>query len=181
MKRIILALTFLLALSSVASAQFTPTKENLRGLPGVRVIVMFGRADGLPDETQRAELLKTLEADAKAKLQEAGILFSKSKYADEIGKARLIVLVTLDQPNGFVPPILTEVKLVQKVRLARDPSIEFDAVSWSNYGVGAPKLKIPVIQQLVGDLIDQFIRDYLAENPKQSVSSNKDRSKITKR
>ena len=40
MKRIILALTFLLATSSVASAQFTPTKENLRVGDRVRAYLL---------------------------------------------------------------------------------------------------------------------------------------------
>lgn len=41
MKRIILASTFLLATNGVASAQFTRSTENLRGLTGVGLIVMF--------------------------------------------------------------------------------------------------------------------------------------------
>src|SRR5712671_6729379 len=88
MKRIILALTFLLATSSVASAQFTPGKENLRGLTGVRLIVMFDRptrAEAL-DEVKRPGVLKMFEDDTKAKLEKAGIPFSRSQFADEIGK-----------------------------------------------------------------------------------------------
>jgi hypothetical protein len=142
---------------------------------------MFARADGLPDEAQRAELLKTLEADTKTQLQEAGIPFSKSKYADDLGKARLVILVTLDQLNGFVHPIVTEVQLVQRVHLARDPSIELDAVTWSRDGVGGPKLEIPMIRDQIGRLIDRFIRDYRSVNPTQSASSRKDSSKDTKR
>ena len=56
MKRIVLTLILLLATSSVASAQFAQSKENLRGLTGVRLIVMYHRADGL-DEAQRPEVL----------------------------------------------------------------------------------------------------------------------------
>lgn len=102
MKRIIQALTFLIAMSSVASAQFTPSKENLRGLSGVALIVMFHRADGL-DEAQRPEVLTMLEADTTAKLQEAGIpLLRNAEELRKAGGPRLIVLVTLDKPNGFV-------------------------------------------------------------------------------
>lgn len=183
MKRIILALTFLLATSSVASAQFTPSKENLRGLIGVRLIVMFGNcpsrnlsncAEGL-EESQRPEVLKMLEADAAAKLQNAGIpLFG---LADErnfkAGGPKLIVTVTLNKTNGFNYPIVTEVKLLQRARLVRNPSIEYDAITWSRNGVGG-QLEIPIMRSQIASLIDQFIEDYLSVNPKQSASSGND-------
>ena len=190
MKRITLALTFLLATSSTVAAQFTPSKENLRGLIGVRLIVMFGHcpsrdlsncAEGL-DEAQRPEVLKMLEADTTAKLQNAGIpLF---RLADErsskSGGPKLIVLVTLDKPNGFVYPLVTEVKLLQRVRLVRDPAIEYDALSWSRHGVSGPKLEIEMMRRQVATLIDQFIADYLSVNPKQSASSSNDKSRNPK-
>ena len=180
MKRIILALTFLLATSSAASAQFAPGTENLRGLRGVRPIVMFDRptrAEAL-DEVKRPGVLRMLEDDTKAKLQQAGIPFSRSPFEDDIGKAgspRLIVLAKLDKPNGFE----TEVKLLQRVRLTRDPSIEFDAVTWS-LGGGGNTQEMPMIRRVIADLIDRFNMDYLSVNPKQSASSGKDESKDTK-
>ena len=172
MKRIVLALTFLLATTSVASAQFTPSKENLRGLTGVRVIVMFDRptrAEAL-DEVKRPGVLKMLEDDTKAKLEKAGIPFSRSKFVDDY--ERLIVLANLDKPNGLE----TEVKLLQRVRLARDPSIEFDAVTWSLAGGGNTQ-EIPMIRRVIADSIDRFIEDYLSVNPKQSANSTKQKSK----
>jgi hypothetical protein len=191
MKRIILALTFLLATSSVASAQFAQGTENLRGLGGVRLIVMFHgatraeafgatRAQGL-EEVQRPEVLKMIEDAMTAKLEKAGIPFTRSQSADKIGKdyARLMVLVRLNVPNGFVSPLEPEVKLLQTVRLARDPSIEFDAVTWSLAGFGN-RLEIPMMRRLIADLIDSFIRDYLSVNPKQSASSGKDKSRDSK-
>lgn len=190
MKGIILALTFLLATTSVASAQFTPTKENLRGLTGVRLIVMFGNcptrdpsdcAKGL-DEAQRPEVLRMLEADVTATLQNAGIpLFGLADERNQkSGSPKLIVMVTLEKPNGFNYPFVTEVKLLQRARLVRDPSVEFDAVTWSSNGVGAP-LEIAEIRNQVATLIDRFIADYLSKNPKQSGSSSKDKSNDSKR
>jgi len=186
MKRIILALTLLLATSSAASAQFAPSKENLRGLTGIRLIVMYGHcpsrdfsncAEGL-DEAQRPEVLKMVEADTTAKLQQAGIpLFGLAdKRNQEAGGPKLIVMVTLDKPNGFVHPVVTEVKLLQRARLVRDPSIEYDAVTWSHEGVGQP-LEVTRIRRLVADQLDRFIADYLSVNPKQSASSGNDKSK----
>ena len=190
MKRIILALTFLLATSSASSAQFTPGKENLRGLTGVRLVVMFGHcpsrnlsncAEGL-DEAQRADVLKMLEADATAKLQEAGIpLFGLADERNQkSGGPKLIVLVTLDKPNGFVHPVVTEVKLLQRARLVRDPSIEYDAVTWSREGVGQP-LEISRIRRLVASHLDQFIQDYMSANSKQAVRASNEKPKDKKR
>lgn len=189
MKRIILALTFLLATSIVASAQFAPSKENLRGLTGVRLVVMFGHcpsrnftncAQGL-DEAQRPEVLKMLETDATAKLQQAGIpVFGLADTRNqEAGGSILIVVVTLDKPNGFVHPVATEVKLLQRARLVRDPSIEYDAVTWSREGVGQP-LEISRIRRLVAGHLDQFIQDYQSVNSKQAVRASTEKPKAKK-
>ena len=174
MKRTIPTLIFLLATSSATAAQFAPGTKNLRGLTGVRLIVMFHRADGLEEE-KRPEVLKLLEADVTAKLQEAGIPLLR--YAGDVQRAggpRLIVLVTLDKLNGFVHPVVIEVKLLQTVRLVRDPTIEYEATTWSLGGVGGPKLRIEMIRHLVAGNIDRFIKDYWSENPKQTAQSRKD-------
>lgn len=190
MKRITVALTFLLATSSIAWAQHNAGKENLAGLTGVRLRVLFGHcpsrdisncAEGL-DEAQRPEVLKMLEANTTAQLQKAGIpLFQGAdNRSKEAGSPELVVVVTLDKLNGFVHPLVTEVTLLQRVRLVRDPSIETYAATWNREGVGGPTLEIPMIHRQVGGLIDLFIRDYLSVNPKQSASSSKDKSKDTK-
>ena len=175
MKSIVLALTFLLAISSAASAQFAPTTENLRGLKGVRLMVMLAKYPHRLDEAQRPELLKIVEADAIAKFQKAGIPLSQSRYVDEISKAgdpRLVINVPMDEPNSSVS-VTTEVELFQKVRLSRDPSIETDAVTWSRAGsVGGPGQRYLRIRQQIAELIDQFIQDYLSVNPKQSAVPN---------
>jgi hypothetical protein len=187
MKRITLALTFLLATSGVASAQFSPSKENLRGLTGVRLVVRFAHcpkrdlsncAEGL-DEAQRPEVLKVLEADATAKLQNAGIaVFRSGEGKSRAGDPKLIILATLDKPNGFNYPIVTEVMLMERVRLVREPSIEYDAVTWSQEGVGGAEVEISKIRWLVTANLDHFIKDYLSVNPKQSVNSGKNNRKI---
>lgn len=117
-----------------------------------------------------------LEADTKAKLEEAGIpVFGLADKGDD-GNARLIVMVTLDRPNGFTYPIETEVKLLQRVRLFRDPSIEFDATTWSFGGTGN-KLEIPMVRRQIADEIDRFVQDYLSVNPKQSANSTMQKSR----
>lgn len=183
MKRIILALTFLLATSSVASAQLPSSRESLRGLTGVRLVVMFhGRTrEEAFDEIKRPGVLKMIEDDTVAKLEKAGIPYARGLFADNITKdyARLIVRVRFNVPNGFVYPLEPTVTLMQDVRLSRDPSILYEAMSWNLGGFGNTD-ETPIMRSLIADLIDSFIRDYLSVNPKQSASSGKDKPRDTK-
>ena len=140
--------------------------NNLRGLKGVRLVVMFGRADAV-EETERAAILKLVEADATAKLETAGIpLFRFARELEEAGSPQLMVRITCDTPNGFVYPLVTHVTLTQRVHLARDSSISADAVTWERRGIGFPTLTIAMMRQQVSTAIDQFISDYASANPK---------------
>ena len=168
MKRIILMLAFvsLIAGSALGQAGHAGQEKNLRGLKGVRLVVMFGRA-GAIDEAERPGILKLVEADAIAKFQTAQITLLR--YSNEVngaGSPQLMVYITADQPNGFVYPVVTNVKLLQRVRLSRDPSMEADLATWEHSGIGAPELTVDVIRRVTALEVDQFIKDYLAVNPR---------------
>jgi hypothetical protein len=124
------------------------------------------------DEAQRPEVLKMLEADATAKLQSAGIKVFRlgNEGNHQAGSPKLLIVATLDKLNGFNHPIETELKLVERVRLVRDPSLEYDALTWSQEGVGQ-LLEISRIRALVDNHLDRFIEDYLSVNPKPSANS----------
>ena len=170
MKRIILALTFVLAISSAASAQFAPSTENLRGIKGVRLMVMLGNYPHRLEEAQWPELLKMVQADATAKLQAAGIPVEKT------GDARLVISVPMDEPNSSMS-YSTEVRLFQNVRLSRDPSIATDAVTWSRDGiVHVPRPRDAIREQIAG-LVDRFIQDYRSVNPRQSAGATRQKSR----
>ena len=172
MKRIVLALTFLLATSSAAFAQFTPSTENLRGVTGVRLMVMLGHYPHRMDEAQKPEILKLVEADAAAKLEEAGIPFyTLPSNPMRNANAILVITVTMNEGKELMDNE-TEVKLLQSVRLSRDPSIQFEASTWSREGiVHVPKPRDAIQRQVAGE-IDQFIRDYFSVNPKPSTGSS---------
>jgi hypothetical protein len=109
--------------------------------------------------------LQLVEADATAKFQKAGIpLLRFTQEVEEAGSPHLLVSITSDKPNGFVYPLVTNVKLHQRVRLAREPSIEADLATWETYGIGGPDLTVAMIRSQVATEIDQFIRDYNAVN-----------------
>jgi hypothetical protein len=166
MKRIILMLAFLSLISSVAQGQagHAGQEKNLRGLKGVRLVVMFARAAAI-DEAEQPGILKLVEADATAKFQKAGIpLFRFANEVEDAGFPQLMVYITCDKPNGFVYPLVTRVTLLQRTRLARDPSIEADLATWEQWGIGAPELTVEMIRSQVATEIDQFIKDYKAAN-----------------
>lgn len=168
MKRTLLILVFSLVSATVALGQagHAGQENNLRGLKGVRLVVMFGRAPAI-EKTEGEAILKTVEADATGKLQNAGIPLLR--YANEMeaaGHPLLDVRITLDQPNGHVYPLVTNVTLYQRVRLSRDSSIEADLATWAQSGIGAPTVTLEMIRRQVGGEIDQFIKDYRAVNSK---------------
>jgi hypothetical protein len=168
MKRIILVLAFLLlgSVAAMGQAGHAGQEKNLRGLKGVRLVVGFVRASTIA-EAERPAILKLVEGDATSKLQKAGIpLLRLANEIEDAGSPQLIVSVTCDKPNGFVYPLMTRVELLQRVRLARDSSIEAELATWEDYGVGGPDLNVEMIRSLAATGIDQFIRDYLAVNTK---------------
>lgn len=166
MKRGMLMLSILLLGGTAVFGQagHAGQENNLRGLKGVRLQVMFARAEAI-DETERPEILKLVEGDAKAKFEKAHIpLLRFANEVEDAGFPLLMVYITCDKPNGFVFPLVTRVTLLQRIRLARDPSIEADLVTWEQSGVGAPKVTVEMIRSQVATEIDRFIRDYLAAN-----------------
>jgi hypothetical protein len=169
MKRIMVVLAFL-SLGPVAAmgqAGHAGQEQNLRGLKGVRLVVMFARA-GAIEEAERPAILKLVEGDLISKFQKAGIpLLRYANEVEDAGFPQLIVYLTCDKPNGFVYPLVTNVRLLQRVRLARDPTIEADLATWEQSGIGGPKLTVEMIRSQAATAIDRFIQDYLAVNPKE--------------
>lgn len=166
MKRIlsVLAIALVSATAVFGQAGHAGQENSLRGLKGVRLEVMFARAEAI-DEAERPAILKLVTADATTKLQKAGIpLLRYANEVEDAGSPLLLVYITCDKPNGFVYPLVTNIKLLQRVRLARDPSIEADLETWQQSGVGAPKVTVEMIRNQVATEIDQFIRDYKTVN-----------------
>jgi hypothetical protein len=165
-KRILIVFALLTVFADISRAQagHAGQENNLRGLKGVRLIVLFNQGGAL-EETERASISKLVEDDAIAKLQRAGVtLFHFANEVTDAGSPQLIIYITCDKANGFVYPLVTELKLLQRVRLIRDPSIEADLATWQQRGIGGPTLSVSMIRDVVGTEIDQFINDYIAVN-----------------
>lgn len=86
MKHLILFVAVLLSSSNLV----------LRGLKGVRLIVMSARADAI-EEAKRPEILKAVESDAKARPVKAEIpLLTNSTKWKRPGSPTLTVIITCD-------------------------------------------------------------------------------------
>ena len=171
MKKIVLALACLLIAASHVSAQSESQAMNvdsLAGLKGISLTVMFGRADAL-DEAKRPAVLKLLQSDARERFKKAGIPLLE--YAQEIenepGSPRFMVIIILDKPNGHVYPVVVESKLVQDVRLSRDPSIQASVTTWTSYSIGGGYeiTDTESLRRQIGGDVDHFIQAYRSVNP----------------
>src|SRR5258708_90671 len=112
MKRIVLILSILLVGGTVIFGQagHAGQKNNLRGLKGVRLVVMFARADAI-DEAERPEISRLVEGDAKAQFEKAHIpLLRYVNELEDAGFPLFTVYITCDKPNGYVYPLVTKVR-----------------------------------------------------------------------
>lgn len=174
MKRIIIALACLLFVAAHAAAQSESTSanwESLRGLKGVAVSVVIGNRSNVLEEAQRLALTKLLQNDAEARLQKAGIPLLK--FAHEVerepGSPRFMLSVIVDKPNGYNYPVFTQSRLVQDVRLSRDPATQISVTTWTAYTVGAgfEATDTEKVRQQADSEVDHFIKEYLEANPKE--------------
>jgi hypothetical protein len=165
MKPTLLVLLFLASATAVVGqAGHAGQENNLSGLTGVRLVVMFGGGDGLPKVEQTA-ILKLVEPEAIAKFEKARIpLFRYAQETQAAGSPQLIVYITSSKSTSFAPPLEIRAKLLQRVRLARDPSIEADLATWEHWGVGGPESNVELIRKVAAAVIDQFIQDYIKVN-----------------
>jgi hypothetical protein len=172
MKKMVIALACLLFLTThvVAQSESQATdEESLRGLKGVALSIMLTRGGAL-DETQRVATLKLLQDDAKVRFQKAGILLLEFTQGvkQEPDSPRLLITVTMEKRNGHSYQVVSQSKLVQNVRLSRDPSIQINVTTWTAFSVGDGYdiTDRENLRQQVGNDVAHFIKAYLEVNPK---------------
>lgn len=169
-----LSFCFWLALIFSASAQtfLDGQRESLRGLKGVELVM-----EVINPEAERKGLTRSqLQTDVELRLRKAGIkVLTRQERLKTPGYPFLYVNVsTVKTPEtlggllGGLYGYSISVELREKVILARNRSIETYAATWSKGvvgTVGADKLRS--VREGVGDLVDEFINDYLAMNPRR--------------
>jgi hypothetical protein len=165
-----LLLSFGSFLISQATAQLddSTNKESLRGLNGVVVLV---RINASPDAERDGITKEKLQTDVELKLRQAGIPVVameelKKTIDNRIGWLDLSVSA-LKYEDGTFYACNLQLKLMQHVFLARDPSKSTFATTWSTGSVGVFGLmRLQGIRQEVNDKVGEFANSYLAVNPK---------------
>jgi hypothetical protein len=138
------------------------TRDTLRGLTGVAVVVETLKADAEADGLTVSDL----QADAETKLVEAGIaVFPHEQWRGAPGRPWLYVSVnTIKYLASYFFSI--DVQLKQDVALPRDASIVTSSATWEVGSIGfviAPDLSSK-IRASVDGYVTHFITDYLAVN-----------------
>lgn len=154
MRRLFVVLALLVAPSAYSQSI---NREALRGLPSVPVHVKFnGLADGV--------FTSELQSMAELRLRRAGISVpSDNSPVARDGRAVLFldVLVTDEQ-------VLAQLQLKQLVTLKRRSRTETYSITWSLFDIQAcGKFTFASGKSSAVKLLDYFINDYLAVNPKQ--------------
>ena len=174
MKKVIYSLAFALLIISRAQGQMVlPPRdlEALNELSAVNVRVNFARADAL-DRAKQDALQKLLQDYVEARFAKAGVplIPFTTELENAPGSPRFQIQIIMDKPNGHVYPVVTQSSLFQKVRLSRDSSIEVSVSTWSSYTIGNYDIgEVEMLKSQVGGEADQFIKDYLKQNPKPPV------------
>ena len=160
----LLIVLFLLIPSSVY-AQTDDEVESLRGLKGVYVLI-----DSLHPDIEADGLRENqIHTDVELKLRLAGIkVLNEVEYLMEKGKPYLYIRFNSFRHESGLHIINIGVGLNQSVYLERDLNIKvYGAVTWDLYYTGTVGAKnVNQIRDIIKDLVDEFINDYLSVNPK---------------
>jgi hypothetical protein len=160
---VLLVVVFLLLPS--ASRSFESQQKALRGLKGVRVLV-----EPLYPVAERLGLSKDqITTDVELRLRKAGVrVLSEKEMQETPGLPFLYVNINTYIPTGqkALCAFTARVDLAEVVTLARGyPSV---GLIWHKDSIGTVGTQsIREIRGEVGDLVDEFINDYLAANPKR--------------
>ena len=139
----------------------TAGRDTLRGLPGIEVIV-----DTLEPTLEQAGLTSArLRDDIVHRLRKNDIQVFVSQVSNPSdAKPYLYVdLTTLEIPGQNLVVVAIQVKVRQTVRAAATLSNIVDATTWESHTVvGVPPKELGHMSELIGEHVDQFIRDWKA-------------------
>ena len=169
-------LTTALVIASIALAASPPhqkepsqeeaERESLRGLGGVEV-----RIEPLDDDIEQRGLSEgKIEQAIRLRLQKAGVkvLTERERLTTPAGA---VLIVRLDTTHDRIGRFFysTDLLLAQRVTLETQGAPEASAVTWKKLGVISTVAddNVKHLEDQVLRKVDQFIKDYLAVNPKK--------------
>lgn len=166
---LLLTATFslLIVAQSGAKAQVLQDRKSLTGIKGIGVWI---KTD--PDSLKEINLsLNQISTDTTLRLRKSGIrvLESREEQVAVEGYPHLIVVVSLLKTDTSDWIFNVSASLSQWVVLARNPNESLYLTTWNNAAVlgGANQEGIQdSIRKALGDVVDKFINDYSAANPK---------------
>ena len=137
------------------------TRASLKGISGVQVLV-----EGFDENDKNAGFdTRIFQTAMELKLRLAGIqVLTEKEWLAAPGSPLLYLNLNphILRERGPIFPFAINLRLVQKIRLVRDPSIEVSGATWSTSGVGYGG--IPYIREYVKDHMDAFINAWLSVN-----------------
>jgi len=143
---------------------------SLRSLDGVGVKIYSTKPENLEKYGLSGQVLQT---DTELRLRQFAIkVLSEEESQRADGEPLLAVaLNTVINSDMQIAAISLQVKLHQNVFLQRNPMVLHHGVTWET-GItaicGVSQIKRSV-REILKDLLDKFINDYLAANPKEQI------------
>jgi len=161
----VLVLLVWCSVSRVLAADDESSRESLKGLPGVFVVV-----DDVEPVVEKAGLTKTdIQSQVEQQLRLAGIaVLSREQWVTTPGGPFLHVSPFVVTSDDGVWPFYIEVSAMQRVALERSSVNIFFAPTWSVATVGSVgSNRLAQIKDIVKDYVDQFVKAFRAMNPKE--------------
>lgn len=169
MKLLVLSLTCLLIIYSNSAIQAASEmeRESLHGIATVYVVVSTS------ERTVKYGLSSTLiQTDVELRLRKAGIrVLTQEEWATEDTRRDSmlnVVVGTIDIASASLACMI-HITLQQFVQLLRKTNIRTPATTWDTVTIGiisAEKAQ-DHIREKIADGVDEFLNDYLAENPRK--------------
>jgi U3 small nucleolar RNA-associated protein 14 len=164
--RILTLLTFTLLSPLLVCAQDSSNRSALKGMVGLGT---WYSAD--PDKLKDVGLtLSQINDDVTLRLRKEGIVVLEGEHAKaEDGVPHLVTTVSLmADDNQIIFVVQAEVQ--QWVSLDRDKKQSLYLPTWTTKGVIGKSGRTTArdtLRKVLGEVIDKFINDYLAVNPKR--------------
>lgn len=144
----------------------TRTRDSLRGLKKLQVVI---ENNALAE--QEGLTVMQLQTDVGSQISKAGVRVLTEKEALRgLGKPTLYLkLLLIKSASEYT--FLVDVQFREQVKPKRYSSLSIMAATWQSSVVGSfgsinPHVAPQVIREGIGSMIDLFIKDYLAVNPK---------------
>jgi hypothetical protein len=124
-------------------------------------------------EEEQTEITKSqIQTDVELRLRKAGLIVD----ATSVSALRVLLMIHKTPVLSAVPndpvvvnfSIVLNIRLVQRLQLLRNPALLVNAGTWESMNLSVIRQgQLKEVRDDVNDMVDRFINDYLAANPRQ--------------